>query len=382
MLRGAPAGSVELLRRSSRNDSPLPLGEGQGVRAVWVRKNQSYSRTTIRNGFTLVELLVVITIIGILIALLLPAIQSAREAARQMQCQNNLKQMALAEQTFAETHGWLPVYFTGAGSYTWAAQILPFMELQSLADAAHVQDNWSVYKLNAASPSVIKQQVGAYYCPTRRAPPQISWKESGSYNAFGALGDYAMCFGDGTAVNSSGAEAWYIAPNGVVNFAIDVKTNPISIPSNKQFTLTFSRGSRTFADITDGLSNTIVLGEKHVPDRVDSSGKPFMGNADHGDGTWYNDDTCTVQGRLAGPGHLTPGSTTLTRPYYIAPSPTAPIIADDFFNGNFGSWHTGGVCHFAFVDGSVQKISPSIDIWVLGYLANIADGHPIPAGAY
>ena len=94
-----------------------------------------------RHGFTLVELLVVITIIGILIALLLPAVQAAREAARRMQCGNNLKQIGLATQNFESTYGHFPPAFTsGVGHATWLVLILPYLEQQAAFDAPWHRD--------------------------------------------------------------------------------------------------------------------------------------------------------------------------------------------------------------------------------------------------
>src|SRR5262245_25367012 len=92
-----------------------------------------------RVAFTLVELLVVIAIIGVLVALLLPAVQAAREAARRMQCANNLKQLGLAVQNFHDTQGTLPPAYNlrhnggngGDGYFTWFAHILPYVEQQS-----------------------------------------------------------------------------------------------------------------------------------------------------------------------------------------------------------------------------------------------------------
>jgi prepilin-type N-terminal cleavage/methylation domain-containing protein/prepilin-type processing-associated H-X9-DG protein len=332
-------------------------------------------------GFTLVELLVVITIIGVLIALLLPAVQAAREAARQMQCSNNLKQMGLAVHNFENAKGIVPPYLDGAGHYSWMAHILSYMEQQTLYDLAHVEDGWTVYKLYATSPAVLKMQVSAYYCPTRRSAPQMSWKEPWrGPNAFGPLSDYAMCCGDGTAVDASGNEAWYIKPNGVSAMTTGGKWAPSM--GDPMAMYTNWKASRTFADIKDGLSNTLLIGEKHITDGPGNDGQICLGNVNHGDGTWYNDDTDTTVTRLAGPGHLRPGLTALTLPYPLAPSPTAPIIADNAFNGNFGSWHPGGACHFVFADGSVQRLNASIDIWVLGYLANIADGKAITASSF
>ncbi|MCG2685419.1 MAG: DUF1559 domain-containing protein, partial [Planctomycetales bacterium] len=99
---------------------------------------RSNQQSAIRNqkstAFTLVELLVVITIIGILIALLLPAVQAAREAARQVQCINNLKQIGLAIHGFHEAKGALPPTRSSCSHSTWAAEIWPFIEGQNLAD--------------------------------------------------------------------------------------------------------------------------------------------------------------------------------------------------------------------------------------------------------
>lgn len=334
-------------------------------------------------GFTLVELLVVIAIIGILIALLLPAVQAAREAARRMQCTNNLKQMALGTHNFVDSRKYLHPWLDGAGHFTWMTRVLPHIEQTMLFDLTHASEGWSIYKLfydDPGGPEIIKMQVSAYLCPSRRSGQQLSWKEGRrGPDTFGALCDYAMCFGDGTAVDSAGNEAWWVKPNGVVGMMEGGQWNPSK--GDPKAILTDWKGTRSLADITDGLSNTILIGEKHITNGPGNDGELCVGNVYHGDGNFHNDDYCTVVGRLAGPGHLGPGNT-LTRPYVIASSPDDPIVSDNGFNGNFGSWHAGGTCHFAFADGSVHGLDPSIDIWILGYLANITDGQTIPNGSY
>src|SRR6187401_3085395 len=85
-------------------------------------------------GFTLVELLVVIAIIGVLVALLLPAVQAAREAARRMSCQNNLKQLGLACHNYADIVGVLPPAGTSSNEFSWCVHILPFIEQKNLYD--------------------------------------------------------------------------------------------------------------------------------------------------------------------------------------------------------------------------------------------------------
>ena len=135
------------------------------------------------NGFTLVELLVVIAIIGILVALLLPAIQAAREAARRAQCVNNLKQVGVAMQNYHDVHKTLPM-----GSYsccfgTWQMAILPFIEEQQLADLYtwnpkdldHFDFTYSYYsELPTHTPpirnlEVVKSHIAALTCPSDEA---------------------------------------------------------------------------------------------------------------------------------------------------------------------------------------------------------------------
>ena len=130
---------------------------------------QSEIRNQKSGGFTLVELLVVITIIGILIALLLPAVQAAREAARTMQCSNNLKQIGLAIHNFHDAHKAMPPTRQSCYHGSWATVLWPYMEQQGLADAWG--DTLSYFEQPLAN---LQVQIAAYLCPSRRSPPQLS----------------------------------------------------------------------------------------------------------------------------------------------------------------------------------------------------------------
>jgi prepilin-type N-terminal cleavage/methylation domain-containing protein len=309
-------------------------------------------------AFTLVELLVVITIIGILIALLLPAVQAAREAARQMQCANNLKQMGLAVHDFHNAYGGVPPVFSdGRGHASWMAHILPYMEQQAQYDAI-VTDGRQAYTLVDLPDKPLNTQIPAYYCPTRRSAPQISTidvqRRGTGPMTIGALCDYAICVGDGSPPWTT----TYCGSNGIGSHAVEC----ITTGAEPALKLVSWKYGTTFAQVTDGLSNTLMIGEKHLnPDH--------LGDYHYGDGTFYNDDWPVSYARFAGPS------------YPLAILPTDPIPSD-VLSGRFGSWHSNGTCGFAMGDGSVQRLLPTIDSTVLGHLAVINDGHIIPGGAY
>ena len=153
-----------------------------------------------RRGFTLVELLVVIAIIGVLVALLLPAVQFAREAARRTQCSNNLRQIGIATHTFHDTRRFLPPAFIGDNSdtpngwATWGALILPYLE------NSNQYAKWDVTRRASLQPAEAYQPtIKTYLCPSRRVPV-LSVSDFATPG--GALTDYAAGFGSETLYTS------------------------------------------------------------------------------------------------------------------------------------------------------------------------------------
>ena len=261
-------------------------------------------------GFTLVELLVVIAIIGILIALLLPAVQAAREAARAMQCSNNLKQIGLAAQNFTDAHNTLtPAYMNGSGHATWVGFLFPYMEQVNVAEM--IPPTTHIYSIANIADTIT---LPGLLCPSRRSAPQTSTHEyvrPGCGPVYGPVSDYAI--NGGNLCDSSHIWPRPDEGNGVAAMAACKYTG-----TNPNITITEWKGQLKFSDIQDGLSKTLMFGEKHVMPN-------HMLDVDYGDGTVLSDDCGGAHtGRLAGV-YVNPDGTTSGRPYPIAPSPDTPL---------------------------------------------------------
>ena len=301
-------------------------------------------------GFTLVELLVVIAIIGILIAMLLPAVQAAREASRRTQCANNLKQIALAIHNFHDAQGGVPpAYLGGRGHASWMVLIMPYLEQSALYGAFDLERTYYMQRLE-----VIQTQVSFYYCPSRRSPPQLSVSGDGRGTVPhrpGALDDYAMCGGDGRFV------PFYNNPDGSYNGNGFSRHAGIGVLTGRNPDWIFTNWiiQRSFREVEDGLSNSLLAGEKHVhPDH--------MGEGNYGDSSFYSGDSSRITNRLAGPG------------FPIVRRPNDNTIPFSTLQWSFGSSHNSGSCQFVLGDGSVRALEPTIHTVTLGRLANIRDG--------
>jgi prepilin-type N-terminal cleavage/methylation domain-containing protein len=355
-------------------------------------------RSSYRGGFTLVELLVVITIIGILMGLLLPAVQSAREAARVAQCSNNLRQLALAALQHETANrslpsggwgwGWVgdPDHGYGMGQPGgWVYNILPYLDQRNLHD---MQLGTTGGARATAAWAMIQSPLAIINCPSRR-PLRLypTWMTSASNFCtpiFAALSlpagappilvnktDYAGNAGDSWGepgdVGFTGSSASYNADAGPGTYAAG--TNPAGIAKWKRFStpgdiayqtgVIYEASTVKIANITDGPSNTYLIGEKHL--MVDN----YNNGADEGDNETamigFNEDIC----RWAGPN--------IGSPHQDAPGDQDP--------NNFGSAHFSGF-GMTFCDGRVRVVSFSIDLTVHGLLANRCDGHAIDATKY
>jgi type II secretory pathway pseudopilin PulG len=313
--------------------------------------------------------LVVIAIIGILVALLLPAIQSAREAARRTECSNHLKQIALAAGNYESTFKILPAGSVFDESPTWFVFILPFMEEQALFDQWNLEVKWH----EATNRNILQQmqkgigQVKAYRCPTRT-------------RGTGEFHDRANGYGEPFPVAPYGD---YAGNKGTWDFCCDPK-KAYPHPANSLAELTgppgngwgfshdgvivnqtWPRGAinksvMSFRKITDGLSKTFLVGEKHI---IQGKHGPTCDEANPAyygcDGSWAGSNEWAQAMRLVG------------RDWPLATGPN-----DDTFEPLilvFGSWHPG-ICQFATCDGAVSALEVSIDAEVLQQMGSSVEG--------
>jgi prepilin-type N-terminal cleavage/methylation domain-containing protein/prepilin-type processing-associated H-X9-DG protein len=298
-----------------------------------------------KSAFTLIELLVVIAIIGVLVGLLLPAVQQARESARRISCANNIKQVAFACLNYHEQRLALPPARLADGFATWAVVILPNLEEQPAFDS------WDIAaRYYAQTDAARKIQVPSYYCPTRRAPGQVSQPGYNDGNSVGGLSDLAACCG--SMIRYTGASPnWQdsVNANGVI---ITARSKVVSSRIVNGF-----EGLVNLAAITDGTSKTSLIGEKYV-----RRGQLGIGTGGEtgasGDGSVYNGDHEWFYTRVAGAGAALCDGPDDTSLYHAT---------------RFGSDHPG-VCQFAFCDGSVRALSNMTPTTILAAMTQRDDG--------
>jgi prepilin-type N-terminal cleavage/methylation domain-containing protein len=299
----------------------------------------------LRGAFTLVELLVVIAIIGILISLLLPAVQAARESARRTQCLNNLKQLGLASLTFEESNKYIPpssISLPVARGYM--TFILPFLEQGNIASIFDTDVHW----YDPKNQTTVQTPLSVVQCPSVPDEARISSGVTNTISWTGACGDY------GTVENLDSSTTTYMGISADKNmkrgFTRDGDTIPVALT--------------LLADVSDGLSNTMlfaetagrpdvwILGQKVDPAVV---GKTAAALAEQG--VW-----ASLQFSLSPRGHTVDGLST----------PGICAVNCSNYKGAY-AFHPG-TAHFSMGDGSARALYEGIDIYVFYALCTIQAG--------
>ncbi len=310
-------------------------------------------RGNTKYAFSLVELLVVLAIVGVLLGLLLPAVQKVREAASRITCQNHLKQVGLALHTHHDRHGHFPPGYTandvltdGTGpGWGWAAFLLPDLEQENLFRT--IRFDWPLTaSINAAA---IAADIKFLRCPSDvRSEPILPSEFHNPAGLTGPLGraNYVGCYGNTPFLGESPA----------------VMTHHLVIDGISGRGM-FYRNSRTrIADITDGTSHTIAVGEKSAKATLASWAGIIPG------ATWQSVNDIQVYGGI--PSNL-PASMVLGHACRQHPPSAAAGVAEDF-----SASHPSGV-NFLFADGSVHVVRMTVNMSVYPFTASIADGLPI-----
>ena len=318
-------------------------------------------RTRTATGFTLVELLVVIAIIGVLIALLLPAVQAAREAARKIQCAGNFQQVAIAVQNYQSAKqvfptgmfGWTEkgrgcsnpsladdplgqeLYF----GWSWSTFILPFMEEQTTYDRFDFQRTPKTQPraqypglgyCRGQSFRAASQFVSSFVCPSDPAPSELV-----DCDPVGACGDYNQ--NNGKFQLEDCARMCMVGNAGIGNFLCKDGSGPRALLNG----VLYNRSRITTSDISDGTSNTLLVGEV-ICDTAGRNNGFF----------WASMNIMTGENGINLPFRFLQKYKRGDGPFYQLEDGYTPFGP----NRSFASWHPGG-CHMLMCDGSVQFYS-------------------------
>lgn len=290
-----------------------------------------------RNGFTLIELLVVIAIIAVLVALLLPAVQQAREAARRSHCINNLKQLGLALHTYHDSMnvfppGWLGVQggisnMQGPSGFAWGSHILPYIDQAPL----YAQLNFNVSCTDATNAVARQTVIPTFRCPTD--PSSSTWQIGQDGNPSNILATLPT--------------ANYVGSFGTQGFEVICASPPFPAAQCTSNGMFFHNSSTRMRDVVDGTSNTVFLGEHR--------------------------SNSTLRWQSTWVGVIPQGEEAIARILGVSDhTPNHPALHID----DFSSWHTGGV-HLLFGDGRVRFVTQNIDANVFKAIATRMGGEVV-----
>jgi prepilin-type N-terminal cleavage/methylation domain-containing protein len=342
--------NVAEFARIRTNDRSLNSGDFQLRHPRWENAAERPAMNGQRRAFTLVELLVVIAIIGVLVALLLPAVQAAREASRRIKCQNHLKQLGLACHNYHDTLLRFPPGWTGSGQGTALCFLLPYLEQNNKAETFDWTQNINTSASNAAARS---QDVPVYICPSdpgqARFLTGLGGQPTGRNNYMANLGNYAN---------------WADADNGN-----RWKANGIF----------FRHSGVRMAEITDGTSNTALFSEcRRGPNAAPTSGQDLNVSNQVAFGTW---DGSTAHNATPPAGCATPSATlwlyrglqyyrggTFFTAFYNHTTPPNNRQRDCIRESGLDSGHYAARSYHpqsvgvVLCDGSVRIVNDSIDL--------------------
>jgi prepilin-type N-terminal cleavage/methylation domain-containing protein/prepilin-type processing-associated H-X9-DG protein len=362
-----------------------------------------------RSGFTLIELLVVIAIIGVLIALLLPAVQQAREAARRIQCTNNLKQLGLALHNYESAGGAFPMS-TNAGRYasgnfgnggnwgSWSPQahMLPYLEQTQIYNAINFQlvnqgDTGGSYGLPHPSTTAIRTRIQSFLCPSAPLPPGTFWSAPRPGNSYFASTGSSFHFNGNLGSGKPNGMFAYLGQAITQRDVLDGTSNTVAFGEWKLGD--FDQAIKSTQDVVnvgnvylggssaDHPANNMPYGAGQLPGYVLTCRNAWASVPPGGDNrpnrSWIGEQWATgMNGRALGNMLLPPNPAT---PNCMSCQGCGDFDGPGIFN--LSSFHPGG-CNVAFADGSVRFLKNSTNITVIWGLGSRNQGEVLSSDAY